>query len=201
MLLTHDHADHVDGLAGVLRGRAVGQVQVGPLDEPAAAGPRPRRHRPRRRRAAWSGRRWGSAGPSGPLTWEVLAPGPALRRARRRTPTTARSCCALTVGPTTVLLTGDVEPEAQRDLLDRGVDVRADVLKVPHHGSDAPGAGVPRRRRRRRRAHLGRRRQHLRPPVRPHPRRPAAPQSFRTDLQGDLALVHRGGRLVVVTAR
>src|SRR3712207_7512418 len=28
-------------------------------------------------------------------------------------------------------------PISQRDLLDRGVDVRADVLKVPHHGSGA----------------------------------------------------------------
>jgi competence protein ComEC len=34
-----------------------------------------------------------------------------------------------------VLLTGDVELEAQADLLSAGVDLRADVLKVPHHGS------------------------------------------------------------------
>ena len=34
-----------------------------------------------------------------------------------------------------VLLTGDVELEAQAALLSAGVDVSADVLKVPHHGS------------------------------------------------------------------
>lgn len=34
-----------------------------------------------------------------------------------------------------VLLTGDLEPESQRALLASGVDLRADVLKVPHHGS------------------------------------------------------------------
>jgi competence protein ComEC len=34
-----------------------------------------------------------------------------------------------------VLLTGDVELEAQADLLATGVDLRAEVLKVPHHGS------------------------------------------------------------------
>lgn len=34
-----------------------------------------------------------------------------------------------------VLLTGDIEPPAQRALLRSGVDLRADVLKVPHHGS------------------------------------------------------------------
>lgn len=34
-----------------------------------------------------------------------------------------------------VLLTGDVELAAQADLLAEGVDLHADVLKVPHHGS------------------------------------------------------------------
>jgi competence protein ComEC len=34
-----------------------------------------------------------------------------------------------------VLLPGDVEPPGQRALLAAGVDLRAGVLKVPHHGS------------------------------------------------------------------
>ncbi|HSN12497.1 MAG TPA: ComEC/Rec2 family competence protein, partial [Propionibacteriaceae bacterium] len=34
-----------------------------------------------------------------------------------------------------VLVTGDIEPEGQEASLARGADVRADVLKVPHHGS------------------------------------------------------------------
>lgn len=34
-----------------------------------------------------------------------------------------------------ILLTGDLEPESQRAVLASGVDLRADVLKVPHHGS------------------------------------------------------------------
>ena len=109
----------------------------------------------------------------------------------------------LTVGPTTVLLTGDVEPEAQRDLLARGVDVRADVLKVPHHGSDvqepafleAVGAAValtsvgadntyghPTHETLDRLAQLG-----------------AA--VFRTDLDGDIAVVDEGGQLGVVTSK
>jgi competence protein ComEC len=33
------------------------------------------------------------------------------------------------------LLTGDVEAASERNLLDRGADLRADLLKVPHHGS------------------------------------------------------------------
>ncbi len=34
-----------------------------------------------------------------------------------------------------LLLTGDVEPPGQRALLASGADLRADVLKIPHHGS------------------------------------------------------------------
>lgn len=34
-----------------------------------------------------------------------------------------------------LLLTGDLEPEAQRAVVASGVDLRADVLKVAHHGS------------------------------------------------------------------
>ena len=35
----------------------------------------------------------------------------------------------------TWLLTGDIEKEAIESLLVRGVDLRADILKIPHHGS------------------------------------------------------------------
>ncbi|MGI6587404.1 MAG: DNA internalization-related competence protein ComEC/Rec2 [Peptococcia bacterium] len=35
----------------------------------------------------------------------------------------------------TWLLTGDVEKEAVEELLARGVDLQADILKIPHHGS------------------------------------------------------------------
>ncbi len=41
----------------------------------------------------------------------------------------------LVYGDTAALLTGDIESEAQLDLLRRGVNLRADVVKVPHHGS------------------------------------------------------------------
>lgn len=34
-----------------------------------------------------------------------------------------------------ILLTGDLEPESQRAILATGADLRADILKVPHHGS------------------------------------------------------------------
>jgi len=99
-----------------------------------------------------------------------------------------------------VLLTGDVEPEAQRDLLRLGHDLRADVLKVPHHGSRHQDPAFL---------------EAVDPAVvvtsvgadntYGHPSVPlldglvtAGAQSFRTDLDGDVALVTRAGRLVVV---
>lgn len=38
-------------------------------------------------------------------------------------------------GSTSVLLTGDIEHETEQVLLEHGIDISADVLKVPHHGS------------------------------------------------------------------
>ena len=40
-----------------------------------------------------------------------------------------------------ILLTGDLESEGEQALIDAGVDLRADVLKLGHHGS--PGASSP----------------------------------------------------------
>lgn len=42
----------------------------------------------------------------------------------------------VTYGETRFLFTGDMETDAETDLLDKGTDVKADVLKVGHHGSD-----------------------------------------------------------------
>ena len=100
-----------------------------------------------------------------------------------------------------MLLTGDVEPEAQRDLLDRGVDLRADVLKVPHHGSgaqepaflDAVDPSVVL-------TSVGADNTYGHPSARTLSRlvRGGA-RSFRTDRDGDIALISSGGHLTVVS--
>lgn len=41
----------------------------------------------------------------------------------------------LVFGENEVLLAGDISSKIERQLVDRGMDLRADILKVPHHGS------------------------------------------------------------------
>ena len=138
----------------------------------------------------------------GGLRWSVVAPGRAFR-GTSSDPNNSSLVLRLTVGPTSVLLTGDVEPEAQRDLLARGVDVRADVLKVPHHGSDhqdpaflaAVGARVAL-------TSVGADNTYGHPSARTLGQLTGAGAvSFRTDLDGDIALVHRGAVLRAVGRR
>lgn len=140
LLLTHFHADHVRGLPGVLRGRAVGAIQTTSLDEPpeqaafvtrtaAAARVSVVRAVPGERRRI------------GALDWQVLWPvgGAAAGQAAGplpQGPNDASVTLFVRTGGLTLLLPGDLEPPAQQRLLRSYPALpRVDVLKVAHHGS------------------------------------------------------------------
>ncbi|MFE1958021.1 ComEC/Rec2 family competence protein [Streptomyces sp. NPDC059479] len=135
LLLTHFHADHVGGLTGVLRGRAVGAIQTTASEEP------PEQAAFVRRTAAAAGVPVVRAGPGeqrriGPLTWRVLWPraGSALT-AGEPNDSSVTLLVRIAHGPTLLLL-GDLEPPAQQGLLsDHPALPPVDVLKVAHHGS------------------------------------------------------------------
>jgi competence protein ComEC len=141
IVITHLHADHIGGLAGALRGRTVGAVAVGPGRSPPWAFMQVRRfttgvHVPLV--ALTAGQRLSRPG----LTLDVLAPlrdPPPMDDHDAETEGTAVNNTSVVLRATTtagrLLLTGDVELDAQLDLLASGMDLRADVLKVPHHGS------------------------------------------------------------------
>ncbi|MEU6012679.1 ComEC/Rec2 family competence protein [Streptomyces sp. NPDC047515] len=150
LVLTHFHADHVRGLPGVLRGRAVGAIQTTSLDEPPDQVAFVRRtaavsHVPLMRAVPGERRR------IGPLDWQVLWPtgrtgagavvagdpaaipgvGPVPRE-----PNDASVALYVRTGGLTLLLLGDLEPPAQQGLLRSFPTLpRVDVLKVAHHGS------------------------------------------------------------------
>jgi competence protein ComEC len=129
VFLTHPHADHIDGLPGVLRGRTVGAIVVSPDTD----GEERRLLPGRTTRPAAPGELW----TVGPLTLTVLGPLNTVRVTPRDTGTTVNNTSVVMLAHwpgLSVLLSGDVEIEAQRELLAAGVPT-AQVLKIPHHGS------------------------------------------------------------------
>ncbi len=133
LILTHLHADHIDGLSGAMDGRSVGAIAVGPGREPAIGWQDVQRQAADRGIPVvplTSGMRWAS----GELTLTVLGPTKEFRGTDSDPNNDSAVVMAQRDGER-ILLTGDVEIEAQQALLNSGVALDADVLKVPHHGS------------------------------------------------------------------
>ncbi|MEV0149253.1 MULTISPECIES: ComEC/Rec2 family competence protein [unclassified Nonomuraea] len=204
VILTHPHADHIDGLSGVLRGRRVGAVVVSPqrtLDNQAS---RLAADLARRRIPQWTappGTHWRL----GPSELTVLAPEPARAPPTGQGEGSAANNSSVVIHVRwragSALLSGDIETEAQDALLRGGLLPPADILKVPHHGSPrqdpaffgAVGA----------RAALisvgeGNDYGHPAQPTLSLLQRLGA-RVYRTDRSGDLAVVEREGRLAIVT--
>ena len=133
LVFTHMHADHVGGIVGVGHNRRVGQILAGPLGDPASGLALVRRFAAERRLSV-STPAPGTAIDVGAVHLDVLGPA-APFHGTRSDPNNSSLVLRATVGGIRILLPGDAEIEAQDALLRSGVDLRADVLKVPHHGS------------------------------------------------------------------
>lgn len=133
LVLTHLHADHIDGLAGAIDGRSVGMIGVGPDREPAAAWKTVvnlARSKGIPMVELTPGSHWAAAG----LSLDVLAPATGYH-GTDSDPNNDSVVMRAEHEGVKILMAGDIETEAQRALLNSGVDLHADILKVPHHGS------------------------------------------------------------------
>jgi competence protein ComEC len=137
-VLSHPHPDHFGGLASALRGVEVGEFWDSGQGESEGAGPayaallRELRARSvpilRPRELCGRPRSFGAA------TVEVLGPCPDF--VPRRDANDNSLVLRITFGARAVLLTGDAEHEEEAELLRaHGARLRADLLKVGHHGS------------------------------------------------------------------
>lgn len=134
LVITHLHADHVAGVEGLTNGREVTDVMVTVLDEPAEQA-RMLSEWARRAGVSMSRARPGLTGRTGWVRWSVLWPERVIR-GLGSAPNQASVVLRVDVGGISVLLTGDIEPAAQRAVLAAHPDaLDVDVLKVPHHGS------------------------------------------------------------------
>jgi len=134
LILTHFHADHVTGLAKVLRGRSVGKIWVSHFHEPLSEyaivmsqlrGRQVERVTP------------GESFTVGPADIEVLASGDGSTMAPVTGTTINNSSIAVIIkeGAFSLFAGGDIEPEAQELILASHRVSKVDVLKVSHHGS------------------------------------------------------------------
>jgi competence protein ComEC len=203
VVLTHFHADHVDGLAGVLDGRRVGRIETTRLADPPDAAadvadlargiglvpsPAP----------------YGVPRTVGDLTLQVLWPtpdSPTLGPGDGSTANNASVVLLVRVRGVRLLLCGDIEPEGQAELARTFPGLRVDVLKVPHHGSRYQDLDLL--------TSLGARLALVSVGVDNDYGHPAegtlaalaatGARVLRTDLDGDLVVVERDGRLAAVT--
>lgn len=135
---THPHADHIAGFPSVFARIPVGLVLEPGCDEPSPS------YEAFRRSVRDEGLpvrhpRAGETLVAADLRIDVLAPAGCWSG----TASDANNdslVLRVSIGGDVVLFPGDAEEPSQEDMLEAGVPIAADVLKVPHHGGDTSEA-------------------------------------------------------------
>lgn len=132
-LATHAHADHIGGLSDVLRNVDVRQAIVGyapPGDPEYERFAEAARERRTPLYSVAAGQRFEIDGVGVEVLWPPPANGPKVTSGNDDS-----VVLRLVYGSVSILLAGDIEQGAEGSLVASGANLRADFLKVPHHGS------------------------------------------------------------------
>ena len=131
LVLSHHHADHVDGVPGILAGREVRSALVSPLDEPIEQSARVRTWLSGAPvLAAKAGQRYDVDGISISVLWPQR-----IIRGPESAPNNASVVLLVESRGVRILLLGDVEVAAQVALRTSSAGPGVDVVKIAHHGS------------------------------------------------------------------
>lgn len=136
-VLTHFHADHVDGVAAVFDGRRVDQVWTTRLQDPPE-GVAALQEAARAAGVVPVPAPYGATVRIGQVTLQVLWPLPDSPTEGPGDGSTANGASVVLLARThgtRILLTGDVEPDGQEAIARAAPGLGVDVLKIPHHGS------------------------------------------------------------------
>ena len=133
VLATHADADHMGGLSDVVENFRIGQAIVGhvpsyDLEYQRFAESLRRRQAPLS--AVSGGEHFEIDGVRVEVLWPPKASGAAVTSGNDDS-----VVLRLVYGSVSMLFAGDIERAAEASLVASGVDLRADLLKVPHHGS------------------------------------------------------------------
>ena len=133
VLATHADTDHIDGLNDVLRNFTVDAALVArtPANDPEYAKFAQTLSTTNTHLATVHA---GDVIHFGPVEINVLWP-PDTTNLNAPSRNNDSIVLAVTYGNRKFLLTGDIEKPAERELLQDAIDLRANVVKVPHHGS------------------------------------------------------------------
>ncbi len=134
LVLSHFDIDHVGGVPGVLAGRTVSNALVSPLAEPEHNAAEVKQWLDDDSVATDVARAGERFRIGEELTVEVVWPHRLIDSSESRS-NNASVVLDANVDGIDLLLTGDLEPDAQRALLRDEPDLTTDVLKVAHHGS------------------------------------------------------------------
>ncbi len=131
IVLTHYHRDHVGGIAGALRGRNVQRIIATGYLEPKEQFDYVLREIPADipQSEVTAGQQYSL----GDMTVQVLWPARYIYEGSM--PNNASVVVLATIEGRGILLTGDIEREAQAEIMREVRSVDVDVVKAPHHGS------------------------------------------------------------------